>query len=508
MGRLIRIFDTTLRDGEQTPGTQLNLEEKLKIAKQLKRLGVDVIEAGFPISSPEDFEAVKRIAQEIEGPVICGLSRAVPKDIDTCWQAVKFAKKPRIHTGIGTSDVHIKYKFKKTHSQILKIAEEAVRFAKSRCADVEFFAEDAGRSDPAYLCEVLEAVIKAGATVLNIPDTTGYSTPEEFGALIKRIKTNVNGIDNVTISVHCHDDLGMATANALAGVKNGAGQVECTINGIGERAGNTSLEEVVMAIKTRPDFFAAAATHINTKEIFKTSKLVSLLTGLSVSPNKAVVGSNAFAHSSGIHQDGILKERTTYEIMKPEDIGVEGSAIILTARSGRHALKHRLKQLEYETTKEQLEGVYQKFLELADKKKEVFDEDLEALMEDEMAIAPEIWCLEYFHTTGGTKTIPTATIRLKKGSKTIQDAACGDGPVDACYNTINRITDTSCKLREYNLRALTGGKEAMGEVTVKIESKNKIITGRGASTDIIEASVKAYLSAINKLIYRKKSQKS
>jgi len=503
MGRLIRIFDTTLRDGEQTPGTQLNLEEKLKIAKQLKKLGVDVIEAGFPISSPEDFEAVKRISQEIEGPVICGLSRAIPKDIDTCWQAVRFAKKPRIHTGIGTSDIHIKYKFGKTHSQILKIAAESVKFAKSRCKDVEFFAEDAGRSDPAYLCEVLEAVIEAGATVLNIPDTTGYSTPEEFGALIKRIKTNVSGIDGVTVSVHCHNDLGMATANALAGVKNGAEQIECTINGIGERAGNTSLEEVAMAIKTRADFFAGVTTNIRTKEIFKTSKLVSLLMRSPISPNKAVVGSNAFAHSSGIHQDGFLKERTTYEIMKPEDIGVEGSAIILTARSGRHALRHRLEQLEYEITKEQLEGVYKKFLELADKKKEVFDEDLEALMEDEMAIVPEIWCLEYFHTTGGTKTIPTATIRLKRGDKTIQDAACGDGPVDACYNTINRITSIDCKVREYNLRALTGGKEAMGEVTVKIESKNKVIIGRGASTDIIEASVKAYLNAINKLVYRK-----
>ncbi len=368
---------------------------------------------------------------------------------------------------------------------------------------MEFFAEDAGRSDPAYLCEVLEAVIKAGATVLNIPDTTGYSNPEEFGALIKRIKTKVTGIDSVTMSVHCHNDLGMATANALAGVKNGAGQIECTINGIGERAGNTSLEEVVMAIKTRSDFFADAATNINTKEIFKTSKMVSLLMGSPVSPNKAVVGSNAFAHSSGIHQDGVLKERTTYEIMKPEDIGVEESAIILTARSGRHALKHRLEQLEYETTPEQLEGIYKKFLELADKKKEVFDEDLEVLMEDAAPITREIWCLDYFHTTGGTKTIPTATIRLKKSDKIIQDAACGDGPVDACYNTINRITGTNCKLREYNLRALTGGKEAMGEVTVRIESRNKFVTGRGASTDIIEASVKAYLNAINKLAHRK-----
>ncbi len=499
----IIIFDTTLRDGEQSPGTKLNLEEKLKIAKQLRKLGVDIIEAGFPISSPEDFEAVKRISQEIEGPIICGLSRAIQKDIDTCWQAIKFAKRPRIHTGIGTSDIHIKYKFRKTRSQILKIAVDAVRFAKSRCKDVEFFAEDAGRSDPAYLCEVLEAVIEAGATVLNIPDTTGYSTPEEFGTLIKHIKGNVRGIENVTVSVHCHNDLGLATANALAGVKNGARQIECTINGIGERAGNTSLEEVVMAIKTRHDLFGDITTNIHTKEIFKASKLVSLLTGFPVPPNKAVVGSNAFAHSSGIHQDGVLKERTTYEIMKPEDVGIEGSAIILTARSGRHALRHRFEQLGYKMAKEQLDSIYGKFLELADKKKEIFDEDLEVLMEDEMAMAHETWRLEYLHTIGGTKTIPTATVKLKKGEKIIQDAACGDGPVDACYKTIDRIVGINCKLLEYNLRALTGGKEAMGEVTVKIEFRHKVIAGRGASTDIIEASAKAYLNAINKLIYQR-----
>lgn len=508
--RKIVIFDTTLRDGEQSPGAALNVKEKLEIARQLARLKVDVIEAGFPISSPEDFEAVRLISEEIEGPIICGLSRAVAADIDECGKALAKARRSRIHTGIGISDIHIAGKFRdkkygktiaEKKAKILQMSVEAVKRARDYTDDVEFYAEDAGRADRTYLFEVIQAVIEAGATVINIPDTTGYTVPEQFGALIRDIRTSVPNIHQATISVHCHDDLGIAVANALSSVKNGAQQIECTINGVGERAGNTSLEEVVMALKVRRDFFDAD-TDIVTQELYPTSRLVSRLMGFPVPPNKAIVGANAFAHSSGIHQDGVLKERTTYEIMRPEDVGIHESKIILSPRSGRHALRHRLSELGHDLSDEQLNKAYERFLEVADKKKEVFDEDLVAIVEDELSASPEVFSLEYIQITSGTRLAPTATVGLRKDVQVIEEAAHGDGPVDAAYKAIDRITGAKAELVDYNLRAVTGGKDAIGEVTVRIKSDGRTVVGRGASTDIIEASAKAYLNAINKLLYR------
>jgi 2-isopropylmalate synthase len=499
----VRIFDSTLRDGEQVPGASLNSEEKLKIARQLARLGVDIIEAGFPISSPGDFEAVKLIAQKVKGPVIAGLARAVKKDIERAAEAVKYSSRPRIHVFLSTSEIHMKYQLKKAREEIIKMAAEMVRYARKYTEDVEFSPMDASRSEPKFLYRVLEAVIEAGATTVNIPDTVGYAFPEQFGELIRNIKEKVPNIDKAVISVHCHNDLGLATANSLAAVRNGARQVECTVNGIGERAGNASLEEIAMALATRKDFLQMT-TGIKAKEIFKTSRLVSSLTGLVVQANKAIVGANAFAHSSGIHQDGILKNRRTYEIIRPEDVGVEGHKMVLTARSGRHALKNRLLELDYKLKEKDFQKIYERFLSLADKKKEVFDEDLETIVEDEVFLIPETYKLHYIHTVSGNRTVPTATIRLKKEGKIVEEAACGDGPVDAAYKAINRITGIPCKLIDYSLKAVTSGKEALGEVSVKIESKGKQVSGRGASTDIIEASAKAYLNAVNRLVYKKK----
>ena len=503
----LTVFDTTLRDGEQAAGTRLGSRDKLTLAKQLARLKVDIIEAGYPNSSPDDFEAVQRIAHEIEGPTICALSRAVAADIDACGKALAKAKRGRIHTGIGVSDIHVMGKFRderygttlgEKKVKILHMAVEAVKRAKGYVQDVQFYAEDAGRSDPAYLFEMLEAVIDAGATVVNIPDTTGYTVPEQFGALIRQIREKVPNIKKATISVHCHNDLGLAVSNSLAGIRNGARQVEGTINGVGERAGNAALEEVVMAVRTRADYFGVA-TGVDTREFCRTSRMVSDMLGMLVPPNKAVVGANAFSHSSGIHVDGFLKNRETYEIMHPEDVGFRESRVVLTARTGRAGLRDRLVKLGYGLSKEELDHAYQSFLAIADKKLEVFDEDLVAIVHDELHPAPETCQLEYLHIYSGTSAIPTATVRVRMKGEQKQGAAIGNGPVDAVYKAISAVTGTSAKLMRYDIRAVTSGTEALGEVTVQLEVGGRRILGRGASTDVIEASAKAYVDGLNRL---------
>ncbi|MBN2453546.1 MAG: 2-isopropylmalate synthase [Candidatus Omnitrophica bacterium] len=494
----IIIFDTTLRDGEQCPGASLNIKEKVEIARQLAVLGVDVIEAGFPVSSPGDFESVKMVSKSVKGPVICGLARSLEKDIDAAYGAVKSADRARIHVFLATSKIHMKYKLQKAEDEILKLAVGAVKYARGKLPDVEFSPEDASRTERPFLYKVLEAVISAGAGTVNIPDTVGYSTPFEFADLIRGIKENVPNIDRAVISVHCHNDLGLGVANSLLAVMNGARQVECTMNGLGERAGNASLEEIVMAIKTRNDIFRNCYTDINTKEIYKTSKLVSKLTGMPVQPNKAVIGANAFAHESGIHQDGVLKERVTYEIMKPEDVGFEESKIVLGKHSGRHAFDARLKTMGVDLKKAELDKAFERFKVLADKKKEIFDEDLETIVGEEMSKVPEKAHLIHFLITSGDSVKPAAEITLKYDGKTRKSSSTGDGPVDACYRAIDKITGASGKLMDYQIRSVTRGKDALGEVSIKVGSKGKVFSGRGASTDIIEASIKAYLNAINK----------
>jgi 2-isopropylmalate synthase len=499
------IFDTTLRDGEQSPGASLSVAEKLEIAHQLAVLGVDIIEAGFPVSSPVQFEATKLVAEQVSGPVIAGLARANEEDIEAAGKAIASAKKKRIHTFIATSPIHMKYKLKKTSAEVLKMAVDAVKYAKTFVDDVEFSPEDACRSEMPFLVEVLAAVIEAGATTLNIPDTVGYILPYEYGRLIAQLKSDVPGISKCIISTHCHNDLGMAVANSLAGVRNGARQVECTVNGLGERAGNAALEEIVMAIHTRADFFSQAGTgtlrtNINTKEIYRTSQLVSQLTGFVIQPNKAVVGANAFAHEAGVHVDGVLKERTTYEIMKPETIGLVGSRMVLGRHTGRHGFTERCKKLGFKLNKQEIEHAYQRFLEIADKKKEVFDEDLAAIVNDETRIVEQIYQLEYLHVASETGTLPTASVKIRIKDQVKQAAACGDGPVDAAYEAIREATGVSAKLESYSIRAVTGGKEALGEATVKISDDGRTCIGRGVSTDIIEASAKAYVDAINRMM--------
>lgn len=495
------IFDTTLRDGEQSPGASLSISEKLEIAHQLTKLGVDIIEAGFPVSSKAQFEATRLCAEQVRGPVICGLARANEKDITTAGDALKAAEKRRIHTFIATSPIHMEHKLRKKPDQVLKMAVEAVKMARQFTDDVEFSPEDACRSEMEFLYEILAAVIEAGATTLNIPDTVGYVLPYEYGRIIAQLKENVKGIDQAIISTHCHNDLGMAAANSLAGVRNGARQVECTINGLGERAGNAAMEEIVMAIHTRPDFFGSVTTGINTREIYRTSQLVSQLTGFVIQPNKAIVGKNAFAHESGIHVDGILKKRETYEIMTPEIIGLEGSRMVLGRHSGRHGFVDRCKQLGYNLTEGEIEIAYQKFMELADKKKEVFDEDIAVIISDEVRSVEQVYQLEYLHVACGTGTLPTASVRMKVQGQTRQAAACGDGPVDAAYEAIRQATGKAPKLDSYSIRAITEGKEALGETTVRIQNdQGRIFIGRGVSTDIIEASAKAYVDAINRMV--------
>jgi 2-isopropylmalate synthase len=503
----VAVFDTTLRDGEQAAGTRLGGRDKITIARQLARLKVDIIEAGFPASSPEDFEAVRRIAKEVVGPTICALSRAVPADIEACGKALAKAARGRIHTGIGVSDIHIMGKFRDDRygktlegkkAKLIAIAVDSVKRAKNLVADVQFYAEDAGRADPAYLYQMIEAAIDAGATVVNIPDTTGYTVPEQYGALIAGIRDNVPNIARATISVHCHDDLGLAVANSLAGIRNGARQVEGTINGIGERAGNAALEEVVMGIRTRADYYGLS-TGIEPRELFRTSRMVADMLGMPVPANKAVIGTNAFSHSSGIHVDGFLKDRQTYEIMLPADVGITESKVVLTARTGRAGLRSRLEKLGYELSKPELDTLYQRFLTVADKKQEVLDDDLIALVHDELPPEQQNFKLEYLHSYSGTAAIPTATVRLLVKGKIVEGASIGDGPVDAVYKAIAALTGAQTKLLRYDIRAITGGTEAMGEVTVHLESGNRRAMGRGASTDIIEASAKAYVDGLNRL---------
>jgi 2-isopropylmalate synthase len=501
MARRIQIFDTTLRDGEQSPGASMNIEEKLGVAKQLARLKVDVIEAGFPISSQGDFDAVKAVAETVKGPAIAGLCRAGKMDIDRAWEALANAKKPVIHTFIATSDIHLEKKLKKTRDEVLEIAIMAVKHAKGYCEDVEFSAEDAARSDFDYLSQVVEAVIDAGATVVNIPDTVGYAIPSEYGAMIGKLIARVPNSSKAIISVHCHNDLGLATANSLAAVANGAGQIECTINGIGERAGNAALEEVVMALNTRPDLFSAK-TGINTTEIYRASRLVSDVTGLSVQVNKAIVGANAFAHEAGIHQHGVLQEKRTYEIMDAEAIGLASSKLILGKHSGRHAVEGRLKSLGYSLNKAELDKAFERFKALADKKKEIFDEDLETIVADESHTIPAKYRLSYMNVMTSLDGIPTATIRLKTDDSEIIEACVGVGSVDAVYKTIDKMVEAQYHLVDFNIKSVTGGTDALGEVTVKLEARNgEVYTGRGASLDIVEASAKAYLNAVNKLVY-------
>ncbi len=512
----VAIFDTTLRDGEQAAGTRLGSREKLTLARQLSRLNVDIIEAGYPNSSPEDFEAVRQIAEQIEGPIICALSRAVPEDIHACGKALAKARRPRIHTGIGASDIHVMGKFRderygrtlaEKRVTILRMAVEAVKLAKTYVDDVEFYTEDAGRSDLDYLSEMIEAAIEAGATVVNIPDTTGYTVPEQYGTLIRSVRERVSNIDRVTISVHCHDDLGLAVSNSLAGVQNGARQVEATINGIGERAGNASLEEIVMALRTRRDYFGLD-TGIEAREFRRTSRMVADMLGIPVPPNKAVVGSNAFAHSSGIHVDGFLKDRQTYEIMQPEDVGFEKSHVVLTARTGRAGLRDRLEKLGYTLTKEELDQAYQRFLAVADKKQEVYDEDLIAIAHDELHPAEETYQIEYLHIDSGTSTIPTATVCLRTAEESRKAASIGDGPVDAVYRAISAATNNSARLTSYDIRSVTSGTEALGEATVHLEQGDNKVVGRGASTDVIEASARAYVDGLNKLAALSRRQSS
>ena len=499
MERKVDIFDTTLRDGEQSPGASLTGPEKLEIARQLARMKVDVIEAGFPSSSPGDFEAVRQIAKTVKGPVVTALARAVKADIDAVWESVREAERPRIHIVLGSSDIHAKSKFRKSREELLQMGVEAVRYAKTLCPDVEYSTEDGSRSDRNYLCQVIEAVIEAGATVVNVPDTVGWAIPAEWGRLISYIRRSVPNMDKAILSVHCHNDMGLAVANSLAAVKAGAQQVECTINAIGERAGNASLEELVMALKARRKYFGATSGVIS-EELCRSSRLVSRMTGLAVARNKAIVGANAFAHSSGIHQDGVLKNRGNYEIFSPAEVGAEGTQIVLTARSGRHAVRHRLSELGYEITQEELDRLHPRFLAVADAKKEVFDDDLHALMADARGSDTQAYSLEGIRVICGTATVPSATICLQKGSGMVEKWSDGDGPVDACFKAIDAITDMPVKLIDYKLNAATAEKGAVGEAKVVLQLDGRTVTGHGASTDIIEASVRAYINAVNRLI--------
>jgi 2-isopropylmalate synthase len=497
--RKIHIFDTTLRDGEQSPGASLTPEEKIEIAKQLERLNVDVIEAGFPVSSPGEMRAVQLISETVTKPVICGLARMVPKDIDACRRALEKAKRKRLHVFLATSQIHREYKLKKGKQEILQIAVEHIKSARKDFKDIEFSPEDAARTERDFLADVVKAAVGAGATVVNIPDTVGYAIPQEFGDLIAYLIRKVPELGKqVTLSVHCHNDLGLATANSLAAVLAGANQVECTINGIGERAGNAAMEEIVMAIDTREDFMDCY-TDIRQEEITKTSRLVSYLTGMVVQPNKAIVGRNAFSHESGIHQDGVLKKRITYEIIDPQKIGLTGSQIILGKLSGRHAFAERVKKLGYELKEKELDRAFERFKKLADQKKYVFDEDIETIIQEEITEVPETWKLDYLKLSLESGKAPVATLRLLRGKELLEATSHGDGPVDACYKAIEKITKLKVNVTHYGIQSVTRGKDAQGEVNVKLRIDGKEVTGRGASTDIVEASVKAYLLAINKV---------
>jgi 2-isopropylmalate synthase len=496
----VMVFDTTLRDGEQSPGASMTIEDKLMLAHQLERLRVDIIEAGFPISSDGDFESVRRIAQEIRTITIAGLARSSKGDIDRCWEAVRHAAKPRIHVFLATSDIHLKYKLRKTRDEVLSDARWAVEYAKSLCPDVEFSAEDSTRSDLPFLCQVIQAVIDAGANVVNIPDTVGYTIPTEYAERIRYIRQHVPNIERTILSVHCHNDLGLAVANSLVAIQNGVRQVECTVNGIGERAGNASLEEIVMALRTRKDLFGID-TGINTQEIYPSSAMVTNLTGMIVQPNKAIVGRNAFAHEAGIHQDGVIKEKLTYEIMKPVDVGIKESKLVMGKHSGRHALRKKYEELGFQLSDAELEKAYILLKKVADKKKEVFDEDLIVTVRDALRIAPPVFKIKYIQSTGGNQIIATATVVLEKEGTTLQDSATGDGPVDAAIKAIKRITNVESQLVEYTVRSITGGADAVGEVFMKVDFGKVSFIGKAASLDIVDASARAYLDAVNKMIH-------
>ena len=495
----VKIFDTTLRDGEQSPGASMVMAEKIEVARALAALGVDVIEAGFPIASTGDFEAVRAIAAEVTGSSVCGLARCNDRDIDRAWEAIQYAQKPRIHVFLATSAIHREHKLRMSKGQIIEKAVASVRRAKGLCPDIEFSPEDSARTEIDFLCEVVEAAIEAGATTVNIPDTVGYATPMQYGNLIRTLKQRVANIDRAVISTHCHDDLGLAVANSLAGCEAGARQVECTINGIGERAGNAALEEVVMALATRFDYYGLT-TGIKTERLYPMSRMLSAVTGLAVQRNKAIVGRNAFAHESGIHQDGMLKERSTYEIMRPEDVGVPRTDLVLGKHSGRHALRDRVSEMGYTLTDEMFENVFNDFKTLADKKKEIYDEDLVVLIENHLETAPAHWQLIGLHTTAGTSVLPTATVAIRRpDGEIVQDAAIGDGPVDAIFKAVERVTGVRANLREFVVRSVSQGKDAQGEVTLEleVESNDRAFRGRAASTDIIEASAQAYINAVN-----------
>ena len=503
MEERISIFDTTLRDGEQSPGCSLNLEEKVRMARQLELLRVDVIEAGFPIASVGDFDAVQLIARTIGHCTVAALSRTVKRDIDRAWEAIQYAKKPRIHTFIATSDIHLAHKLKKTRRQALDDAVWAIRYAKSLCEEVEFSCEDASRSNIDYLCEIVAAAIAVGATIINLPDTVGYAIPEEYGAMFRTVRERVPGGQDIVFSSHCHNDFGLAVANSLAAVRNGVRQIECTINGIGERAGNAALEEIVMAIRTRKETLGLD-TNVNTEEIYKSSKLLTTLTGMMVQRNKAIVGANAFSHEAGIHQDGMLKSRITYEIMTPQSVGIKHSTLVLGKHSGRHALKQRYAELGYVLSDQELERAYQTFCTIADQKKDVFDEDLVAIVEDRESSADDFYHLENIQVFSGTNLRPTATVELRGRDERFVDSATGDGPVDAAYKAIERITGKIGKLTEYSIKSVTFGHDAIGEVFVRVDFDGVMFNGRGMSTDVITGSAKAYLEALNRAMSAKK----
>ncbi|MGD1969328.1 MAG: 2-isopropylmalate synthase [Desulfobacterales bacterium] len=502
MNDQVLIFDTTLRDGEQSPGASMNTAEKLRIATQLEKLGIDVLEAGFPAASDGDLEAVSKIAGKLEKTEVAALARTSKNDIDRAWEAIRHAAKPRIHTFIATSDIHLEYKLKMSRDEVIKAAVEAVTYARTLTDNIEFSAEDGSRSDRDFLCKVFEAVIEAGATTVNLPDTVGYAIPQEFSDLVSYVKAYTPNIDKAILSVHCHNDLGLATANTLSAITAGARQAEVTINGIGERAGNTSLEEVVMSLATRHNSLGLA-TSIKTEFIHPTSRLVSMITGIMVQPNKAIVGANAFAHEAGIHQDGVLKNPMTYEIMKPETIGLSTNKLVLGKHSGRHALRSRLKSMGYDLSDEEINLVFRRFKELADKKKHIVDEDLEVIVTEGILRTADIFKLEYLHVTAGTTVLPMASVKLEVNGRAVQGAGYGNGPIDAAFNTIAKLTGTASELLRFSVSALTGGTDAQGEVTVRLQENGLLALGRGADPDIITASAKAYVNGLNRLEYLK-----
>ncbi len=502
----ICIFDTTLRDGEQSPGCSMNLKEKIEMAKQLERMRVDVIEAGFAISSPGDFHSVKTIAETIKESVVASLARTTKEDIDRAWEAIAGAAQPRLHVFLATSPIHMQYKLCMDPSQVLEQAGSMVRYAKNYCSDVEFSAEDATRSDPTYLAEVFNAVIAAGATTINIPDTVGYTTPDEFYDFLMSVRDRCPALDKVTISVHCHNDLGLGVANSLAAVKAGAGQIECTINGIGERAGNAAMEEIVMALKTRQDIYKAK-TGIVTTEILRASKLLSRITGVKVQPNKAIVGENAFAHEAGIHQHGVLKNKETYEIMTPESIGLTANSMVLGKHSGRHAFRDKVKELGYDISTEGLEKAFIQFKKIADKKKIVYDRDIEALVSKEAVQVPKTYQMDSFVINSGNTITSTAVLRLLKDGRVIEKVSRGDGPIDAAFKAIEKIVGVAMELEDYQLQSVTEGKDALGDAMVKIKNGGTF-SGRGLSTDVIEASIHAYINAVNKMLYEERQKEA